>query len=60
MSLKSIHIFSTFDGEGRFQEALGVPSNDINLIMSRGNVIRFKRQYSNGQVAEELRALLGQ
>ncbi len=47
-----------YDANGALQREFGVPANDINIIMSEGNVIEFKRQYSARDVPGELRRLL--
>lgn len=47
-----------YDADGALQRELGVPANDIHIIMSEGNVIEFKRQYSSRDVPGELRRLL--
>jgi hypothetical protein len=48
-----------YEPTGETQRALGVSNNDVHVVLARGNVVTFKKQYTTPEdVAAAIRALL--
>lgn len=55
-----LHAPVLFDPEGRLQDAFGVPSNEVQIVLGEGAVIRHVDQYAADEVEARIAAVLAE